>query len=233
MNNVLLQIKIKGRLNKLDSQDYDNIPCWRIIEAFNKAQVEWVRSQISGYNQRREGDESSKMLIDDLQILLKEKKLSHTEHETYHETNVVPEDYLFFKKIGATGFTATCPDGRPMKIYLDSLSDIELRLNDELTKPSFEWAETIAIFGGNRFRIFHNGEFDMKDITLTYYRLPKYVSFEGCIDPKTGNPGEDIECEFKDDIVEILVDKAAATLAYDLEIFHQGQRTQTNATSNT
>ena len=32
MTNSLLQIKIKQRLNKLASLDYDNIECWQVTE---------------------------------------------------------------------------------------------------------------------------------------------------------------------------------------------------------
>jgi hypothetical protein len=59
MLNSTIEIKVKQRLNKLDSQDYDNIQCWQIVEAFNKAQVEWVRRQLHGTNAFKEGDESS------------------------------------------------------------------------------------------------------------------------------------------------------------------------------
>ena len=50
MNNNTIQIKIKERLNKLDSLDYDNIECWQIVEAFNKTQIEWCRRQLHGGN---------------------------------------------------------------------------------------------------------------------------------------------------------------------------------------
>lgn len=86
MNNNLLQIKIKERLNKLASQDYDNLKCWQIAEAFNKAQLEWVRRQVHGNNQRKEGDESTKMLIDDLQLLLVQVNLTGTKKDFYFET---------------------------------------------------------------------------------------------------------------------------------------------------
>jgi hypothetical protein len=36
MQNSVITIKIKQRLNKLDSQDYDNLECWHIIEAFKR-----------------------------------------------------------------------------------------------------------------------------------------------------------------------------------------------------
>ena len=72
MNNATLQLKLKQRLNKLDSQDYDNIEPWQMIEAFNKAQLEWCRRNLHGNNPYKEGDEGSKKRIDDLQILLTE-----------------------------------------------------------------------------------------------------------------------------------------------------------------
>ena len=36
MDNSTVQLKLKQRLNKLDSQDFDNIESWQFIEAFNK-----------------------------------------------------------------------------------------------------------------------------------------------------------------------------------------------------
>ena len=70
MLNSTIVIKLKQRLNKLDSQDYDNIECWQAVEAFNKAQVEWCRRQLHGINIVKEGDEQSTRRKDDLQVLL-------------------------------------------------------------------------------------------------------------------------------------------------------------------
>ena len=59
MENNTLLLKLKQRLNKLDSQDFDNIECWQFLEAFNKAQVEWCRRNLHGGNMYKEGDELS------------------------------------------------------------------------------------------------------------------------------------------------------------------------------
>jgi len=75
MLNSTLVIKLKQRLNKLDSQDYDNIECWQVVEAFNKAQVEWARRQLHGINVVKEGDEGSTRRKDDLQVLLTDTSL--------------------------------------------------------------------------------------------------------------------------------------------------------------
>ena len=112
MNNNTLQIKFKQRLNKIDSQDYDNIQPWEIAEAFNKAQIEWCRRQLSGTNIRKEGDEMSKRRIDDLSLLLKRVNLTGQDiaydgaFGFFNATNFKqiydPElggDYLEFKRI--------------------------------------------------------------------------------------------------------------------------------------
>ena len=93
MNNSILQLKLKQRLNKLASNDYDNLEAWQIIEAFNKAQIEWVRRQLHAGNVYREGDEGSKRRIDDLQLLLLQIPLLGTQNTLYFETTDLPADY--------------------------------------------------------------------------------------------------------------------------------------------
>ena len=93
MLNSTITIKIKQRINKLDSQDYDNITCWQVVESFNKAQVEWVRRQLHGINQVREGDEQSTRRKDDLQKLLIQEPIPAVKRDAYYEGEI-PENYL-------------------------------------------------------------------------------------------------------------------------------------------
>ena len=110
MENNTLLLKIKQRLNKLDSQDYDNIECWQFIEAFNKSQIEWCRRNLHGGNMYKEGDELSKRRIDDLQPLLIEYSLTGTVSDTYFEATNFPVDtYLEFKKVTTDATDECCP----------------------------------------------------------------------------------------------------------------------------
>lgn len=231
MNNNLLQIKIKERLNKLASLDYDNLECWQIAEAFNKAQIEWVRRQVHGNNLRKEGDESTKMLIDDLQLLLTEANVTGSMQDRYFETALVPANYLYFKSLNAKSKTECCPD-RWVSCYLAEVADVANLIVDPFRKPSAEWGETFAVMQGNRFRIYHNDEFEVVNPKLTYYRLPRTISFAGCINPSTGTPTVNVESEFKDDIVELIIDETASILAGDMELFNQYQRGKSNAQTN-
>ena len=99
MNNATIQLKIKQRLNKIASLDYDNIECWQIVEAFNKGQVAWCRRNLHGLNVKQTGDEQSKRRIDDLQILLKEEVINLSKRDLYYESSLIlPGDYMEWKR---------------------------------------------------------------------------------------------------------------------------------------
>lgn len=235
MTNNLLQIKIKQRLNKLASFDYDNIECWQIAEAFNKAQLEWFRRQIHGHNQGKEGDESTKMNIDDVQLMIVDTGITwgSTEFSTYYETDPLPSDYLYFKRLSVNCISECCPDPRPMITYLAQVGDVDNLLVDDFRSPSAAWGETFCTIQNNRIKIYTNGQFKLSKPVLYYFRKPQDICFAGCMEPNFGTIcTSDIECEFKDDIVELIIDEAASILAGDIESMNQYQRNKQNATLN-
>ena len=234
MLNSTLQIKLKERLNKLDSQDFDNIECWQFIEAFNKAQTEWVRRQLHGNNLYREADESSKRRIDDLQVLLTELTLTGTSNDEFFESDNFPEeDYMEYKRVSVDATSSCCPDKRSMTVYLVREENIDLYKRDPLKRPDFDWSETLATMLNNTVRIYKNADFNLVDPVLTYYRRPTYIEIDGCTNPYTGvTSTQDVECEFKDDIVEVILDEAATILAGDIENFSQYTREQQAAERN-
>jgi len=224
MNNNLLQIKIKQRLNKLASLDYDNIECWQIQEAFNKAQLEWVRRMIYGLNTRREGTEQSTGLVDDLQVILKSQDLTPVDKQTFFEATL-PADYLYYVRTDVYANSKCCPDKRKMVVYEVEEANMGVLLTSDTKGPSFEWAETLSTLVGDKLRVYTNGEFNITDVGLVYYRTPRQVQFQGCVNPITGQAfTANQECEFKDDVAEILVDQAVAILAGDIESMNQYQR---------
>lgn len=233
MNNNLLQIKIKQRLNKLASMDYDNIEGWQIEEAFNKAQVEWVRRQLHGSNTTKEGDEQSLRRVDDLQALLTPVELHGKQHPNYFESDRLPFDYMAFKRVSSQAVSECCKEPRTMTIYLAEEADADLLRVDRNSEPNFEWAETFCTLFGNKIRIYTNDSFILVSPKLIYYRLPREVKFKGVMSPETGKYHvKDTESELKDDIVELIIDDAAAILAGDIESITQYQRETQNAERN-
>lgn len=233
MNNQILRLKLKQRLNKLSSNDYDNLENWQIIEAFNKAQVEWVRRMLHGNNLYKEGDELSKRRIDDLQILLTELPLLGTSNDQYFQTtNFPPANYLEYKRVSTNAVTDCCPEPRSMTVYLGEVANVDLYLRDPLKRPDFEWGETFLTILNNTIRIYLR-DFTLSNPVLTYYRQPRGIEFTGVLNPYTGVVSTvDVTSEFKDDIVEVILDDAAALIAGDIENFNQMQREQQSAERN-
>lgn len=231
MLNSTITIKIKERLNKLDSQDYDNITCWQIVESFNKAQVEWVRRQLHGINLTKEGDEGSTRRKDDLQILLQTFNLSVSDKEYYY-TGILPQEYLQWKRVDVFSKKGCC-EKRPMMVYLAEEGNLRELLRDKGKQPSFEWGETFATLKGGNVNIYTNGDFDIDSAQLIYYRQPIKIQITGCSDPYTGvTSTAEVQCEFKDDIIELIIDEAVSILAGDMESTNQFSRGTETAERN-
>ena len=237
MTNAELQIKVKERLNKLASLDYDNFECWQIVEAFNKAQLEWFRRQINGINQLQSGDGSTKINYDDTQKLIKTITLPGSANAIDPASWIslpYPEDYLYYSSIYVNAVSECCPDHpRNIIVYIVDKADLYVILRDDNKRPSYEWGETVAVMADNRLIVYTDNEFTITNAAFTYFRKPVPVSFKDCVDISTGLPSIDQPCEFKDDIAEILVDNAVAILAADIESFNQYTRATNAVQSNT
>lgn len=217
MLNSTIQLKIKEALNKLSSDDYTNIKPWQFVMAFNKGMVDWCRRNLHGTNQKQEGDEQSKRRIDDLQILLTDPTPLVLVNKPLYAEALLPADYFEWKRVSAIG-TKGCCDKRPFVIYLTEEANIDVLLRDENKKPNFSWGETFAVLGNNKVLVYTNGDFEISDAQLIYYKQPIRIEIAGVTDPYTGlTPVVDVLCQFKDDIVEIFCSEAAKILAGDME----------------
>ena len=228
MNNQLLQVKFRQRLNKGDSQDYGNIECWQIAEAFNKAMDAWESRQLEGINQTRSTAEGSIRSIDKLQVVLTDSPLTMTNKGDYWE-GPLPADYMEWSRFSANAVAQCCPP-RKLKIFLGENADLDFDLLDKMKQPSFDWAETLAIVIGSNVRIYTNGCFDVDAPIMSYYRRAHHIQIAGCNNPDTGAVvAVDVECEFSNNVTETIIDEAAAILADDMDNYNKMQVLNQNA----
>jgi hypothetical protein len=212
-----VSLSMNLRLNKGDSQDYDNLWNYHKANAFNKAVSDWVRRQIRGKNQTQEGDEESTARVDDLQVLLKQDNLTIRDKGVYVESNKLPTDYLYYKRL-----TPIVSKGKCSSIRITSDLREEANVDRLLPTCSFEFEETFHTLVGNKIRIYHNKEFTIEKADLMYYRKPKVYDF--------GKINDTVE--FKDDVCEILIDEACKILGSDIESFNQKNAAQERAENN-
>lgn len=206
--------KINLRLNKGASADYDNIWSYQKEEAFNKAVNEWVRKQKRGKNQTQEGDEESADRVDDLQVLLKSDNLASRNKGLFNQTNKLPSDYLFFKRLTPFVDKGSC-SGVLIKSHLRE----EANVDDLITMPSFDFEETFHTIINNKIHVYHNKDFSIGRLQLTYYRKPKVYSFKKL----------DTVLEFNETVCEMIVDEACKILASDIESINQKNLAQERA----
>jgi len=180
----------------------------------------------------KEGDEGSKRRVDDLQPLLAEQALTGNVNPTFFEGTNFPENYMEFKRISTGAVSECCTDARSMTVYLAEEANVDLIMRDPLKRPDFDWSETFCTLANNTIKIYRR-DFDLSEPTLVYYRQPVRIEIQGCIDPYTTMTSvEEIECEFKDDVVELMIDEAVAIIAGDIDSVNQYVRGSQSAEKN-
>lgn len=210
--------KINLRMNKSASDDYDNLWSYVKQEAFNKGVLEWVRRQKHGKNVTQEGDEETDIRVDDLQVLLKVDSMTIRDKGLYVESNKLPSDYLFHKRV-----TPVVSKGNCNSVTIKSHLKEEANVDDLLPSlPSFSFEETFHTLIGNKIHLYHNKDFTVEKLMLTYYRKPKVYDFKKLSDT----------IEFNDNICEMLVDEACKILSSDIESLNQKSLAQERVESN-
>ena len=217
MTSRIASVKINQRLEKLDSNDYDNITKERKEEVLNKVAVEFIRERVKNV------DEVTQFAVEDLQLFLKPVVLSSVDKGLFNETGKLPKDYLFFKRLTPECAKGSCDNVTVVSTPVEE-SNVDVYLSDFGTQPSFDFEETFHTMVSNRFRIYHNKDFSISEVGLIYYRKPIKISF--------ASTDLDKEWEWKEDQAELIIDKAVMILAGDTEnataVQTSSQRVQNN-----
>lgn len=200
--------RIKQRLQKQDTNFNPNFLDEEFEDAINKAVNDWVRRQHHGFNQFKEGDEQSEQRVDDLQILLTDRKISVNNRGIYSETVKFPVDYRYYKRLTPYVSKGSCKKVTIKSMFVEE-SNVDDYIKDWTFRPSFDFEETFHTLVNNKFRIYHNNDFTVDEVLLTYYRNPAHIS---CL-----KKDYDIVWEWKDDEAEVIIDEAVKILAGDTE----------------
>ncbi len=215
MTPQLFVIKVRLEINKLHSSDQDYIPDWQIVMAANKAQNQWLRRQIHGGNIYQEGDESSKMRVDDLQPLLTTATLKGRNHDLYFESAALPANYYWSKRVVPKVTSGECKNIPLVSMHVEE-ANTSVYLNDWAFSPSFQWRHCFHTFAGNRVKVYTNNNFSVDKIDLVYYRKPAQFDIAGYIH-ESEIQSSNVPMEFKDDVVEVILNETVAILAGEIE----------------
>lgn len=217
-----LLYKIDQRLNKLSTNDHQQIVLEDKILALNEAQIKLIKQKLDGVNTVSGlGLDSFKKRYEDLQKLSMNYEagklpLEETDPKlnqwTAYPAQLNPK-FMFYLDSYITADKGRCQN-RIIWINqeLAKHGDIPMLLKNDHYKPSFEYQETFNSISSNQINVYTDGTFIPDFIYVSYLRYPQYINKTGYI-MFDGEPSFDQDCELEMYLEDELLDLTVQNLA--------------------
>lgn len=236
-----LLYKIDQKLNKLSTNEHQQIQLEDKILALNEAQIKLIKQKVDGYSTVSGlGLDAFKKRYEDLQSLVVtynnqplELKIKNKElNQWAAPLHVLDPDYMFYIDSYVIADKGRCKD-RQIWINRDLAkhSDLQFILNNTHYKPSFEYQETFNFLSSDEISIFTDGTFTPKKIYISYMRYPVYIDKEGYV-KFDGTDSKNQDCELETYLEDELVDLTVQNLAMYTENMSAVQTAQYRIQTN-
>ena len=217
-----LLYKIDQKLNKLSTNEHQQIQLEDKILALNEAQIKLIKQKVDGQSTNAGlGLDAFKKRYEDLQSLVityNEQPLTLTLknaelNQWAANVHLLDPDYMFYIDSYVLADKGRCKD-RKVWINRDLAKhgDLQYCLNNVHYKPSFEYQETFNFISSDEISIFTDGTFTPTKIYISYMRYPVYIDKEGYI-RLDGLPSVDQNCELETYLEDELLDLTVQNLA--------------------
>lgn len=217
-----LLYKIDQKLNKLSTNEHQQIQLEDKILALNEAQIKLIKQKVDGQNTISGlGLDAFKKRYEDLQSLvvtynhqpldltLKNAELNQWAAGIHQLT----PKYMFYIDSYVIADKGRCTD---RKIWinrdLSKHGDLQFCLTNTHYKPSFEYQETFNSLSSDEISIFTDGTFTPKKIYVSYMRYPVYINKTGYV-MLDGQDSYDADCELETYLEDELLDLTVQNLA--------------------
>jgi len=236
-----LLYKIDQKLNKLSTNEHQQINLEDKILALNEAQIKLIKQKVDGQNTVSGlGLDAFKKRYEDLQSLvitynhqpLTLTLLNAELNQWKANIHLLVPKYMFYIDSYILADKGRCTD---RKIWINrdlaKHGDIQFILNNDHYKPSFEYQETFNFISSDEISIFTDGTFTPKQIYISYMRYPEYINKEGYI-MLDGLPSFNQDCELETYLEDELLDITVQSLAMYTENMSAVQTAQMRIQTN-
>lgn len=218
---ILYDIDLK--LNKIGSNEHQNIELENKIIAVNDAHINLIKTKFSENNIYKSGLDSFQKRYNDLEsLIVKDKFLPLTQDHSPLKSwscnlELLKPEYM----LGIPGSEYILADKGNCKNNVLTVNqirhgDINTVLANSNSYPSFEYQETPGVITGHRWQVFTDGTFTPKKFYLWYVKYPEKVDFEGYYH-FDGKPSVTVDSELPYYLKEELVDIVVRNLALSTE----------------
>jgi hypothetical protein len=214
---LLYDIDLK--LNKVATNEHQNIPLEDKLIALNDAQINLIKTKFSENNLYKAGLDSFQKRYNDLEVLVEKNGALDLEDESTllnswsADLNKLNPKYMLGVP-GSEYITANKGECKNLPLFINQVrhGDISVALKNTNMAPSFEYQEVPGVISSHKWQIFTDGTFTPKKLFLWYIRYPEKVDYEGYIH-LDGTPSRNINSELPYYLKEELVDVAVKSLA--------------------
>lgn len=205
MDIKLVYYKIISKLNKLSTNNEQDVPPHIVVQTFNEEQLHYIEEKFHQF-------EHNKVRTDELQKLIVYKTLSETKTEDNFTSVKLPEDYFHYVDSVSLVNSDSC---REVELYnwLVEESNVNVMRFDPLWSPNIDWRETLVTLSDNKLKVWTNDEFIVSDVKVSYIRYPKPVNIKDGFADLNGDINQDINPEFEGVILEEIIDRVVNNLA--------------------
>jgi hypothetical protein len=216
-----LLYKIDQKLNKLSTNEHQQIQLEDKILALNEAQIKLIKQKVDGTTANGMGMDSFKKRYEDLQSLvisydagvLDLKEADKTLNRWSANIKTLTPKYMFYVDSYILASKGKCKN---RKIWINKdlakHGDLQFLLNNSHYAPSFEYQETFNWLSSDEISIFTDGTFKPTRIYVMYMRYPLYINKEGYIN-FDGEPSVNQDCELESYLEDELLDLTVQNLA--------------------
>lgn len=217
-----LLYKIDQRLNKLSTNEHQQIQLEDKILALNEAQLKLIKQKVDGISVvSGMGLDAFKKRYEDLQSLVEyydHQPLALTEinsqlHQWSANLHDLTPTYMFYMDSYFLADKGRCKD-RIIWINRDLAKhgDLQFILNNDHYKPSFEYQESFNFLSSDEISVFTDGTFTPSKIYIMYLRYPAYIDKAGYV-KFDGSASSDVDCELEAYLEDELLDLTVQNLA--------------------
>ena len=217
-----LLYKIDQKLNKLSTNDHQQIQLEDKILALNEAQIKLIKQKLDGTpTTTGMGFDSFKKRYEDLERLVEYWEdhplpltLTNTQLNKWSAsiTGISPA-YMFYVDSYILADKGRCKN-RIIRINKDLANhgDVQMLLTNTHYKPSFEYQETFNYISSDEIAVFTDGTFTPSMLFLSYVRYPLFIDKVGYI-KFNGEDSTNQDCELKNYLEDELIDLTVQNLA--------------------
>jgi hypothetical protein len=215
-----LLYKIDQKLNKLSTNEHQQIPLEDKILALNEAQIKLIKQKVDGqttvsglgldaFKKRYEDLQRLVVNYKDLSLTLKNAKLN----QYAADLSLLTPKYMFYVDSYVIATKGLCVDRQVwINKDLSKHGDLSLLLNNDHYKPSFEYQETFNSLSSNEMSIYTDGTFTPSKLWVSYMRYPVYIDKVGYV-KFNGTLSTNQDCELETYLEDELLDLTVQNLA--------------------